>query len=36
MSVSFEEIHTEHLTLRIGHPSTMDEIFALPSELEQM
>ncbi|XOV68800.1 MAG: GNAT family N-acetyltransferase [Fluviicola sp.] len=36
MSVSFEEIHTKHLTLRIAHPVTMDAIFALPSEQEQM
>lgn len=36
MSVFFEEIQTEHLTLRIAHPATMDEIFALPSEVEQM
>ncbi|MCR9172780.1 MAG: GNAT family N-acetyltransferase [bacterium] len=36
MRVSFEEIHTEHLTLRIAHPETMDAIFALPSEQEQM
>ena len=36
MSVFFEKIHTEHLTLRIATPKTMDAIFALPSELEQM
>ena len=36
MNISFETIDTEHLTLRVAHPGTMDEIFALPSELEQM
>lgn len=36
MSVFFEEIHTEHLTLRIAHPETMDAIFSIPSEQEQM
>jgi len=36
MSLSFEEIQTEHLTLRIAYPETMDAIFALPSAKEQM
>jgi ribosomal-protein-alanine N-acetyltransferase len=34
--IHFEEIHTEHLTLRIAYPETMDAIFSLDSEEEQM
>lgn len=34
--IHFEEIHTEHLTLKIAFPETMDAIFALDSEEEQM
>ena len=34
--IHFEEIHTKHLTLKIAHPETMDSIFSLDSDLEQM
>ncbi len=34
--IHFEEIHTEHLTLKIAFQETMDAIFALDSDAEQM
>jgi ribosomal-protein-alanine N-acetyltransferase len=34
--IQFEEIHTDHIVMKIAYPETMDAIFALDSEQEQM